>query len=335
MKFLTRSLVAALAVAFGFSGVSFAYEGAVLSADSYLGGGCGCATACSPCGDACGDCGCYSDCCGCCDDGGLLGGWGLFGEAELLFLRYHRADGIRVGDSAASIDEDGELDFEPAYRLSAGVVAPNGIGFRTRYFEFNHTGALGDPDLGGTLGVDTYVIDFELFEAFALNQNWAMEISGGVRYVNFQETMLDAEVVGPPVLGDLRTNGVNAGGLVTGIEARRAVGGLGLLYARTRLAVVQGDKDVFQGTDVGGAPVAVQGPVGLIDWTGGMVELAVGGEVNYALANGAVLFARSGLEFQNWWNFSSEFDFLTGEDTFDGASDVGFGGFAFSVGMSY
>jgi hypothetical protein len=160
-----------------------------------------------------------------------------------------------------------------------------------------------------------------------------MEISGGVRYCNFNEQMLDPAVAGVPV-GELREVGFNGAGLVTGVEARRALGGLGLLYARTRLAVVQDDKFVFQGNNVGPVPVATQ-DVRLIDTTGGMVELAVGSELNYALAGGAVLFARSGLEWQNWWNFSNEFDFLTDEDTFDGATDVGFGGFTFSLGMSY
>jgi hypothetical protein len=324
MKLLTRSLFAALAVAFGFSGASFGYEGVTMTAaESYLGGGdCGCASAC---GDVCGGCGCASDCCGCCDDGGLLGGWGLFGEAELLFLRYHRADGVRVGSDPG---ESGEFDFEPAYRLSAGVMAPGGLGFRTRYFEYDHAENIGD----GILDVNTYTIDFELFEAFALNQNWAMEISGGVRYCNFKETMLDEEVAGQ-LLGDFREVGFNGAGLVTGLEARRAIGGIGLLYARTRAAVVQDDKTVIQASNVV-VPVVNQS-VRLVDTTGGMLELAVGGEVNYALDGGAVLFARSGLEWQNWWNFSNEFDFLTGEDFFDDATDVGFGGFTFSLGMSY
>jgi hypothetical protein len=326
MRFLTRSLVAALAVAFGFSGACLAYEGATVSAaNSYLGGDCGCASACDTCGG-----GCYDSCCGsCCDsccDPGLLGGWGFFSEAELLFLRYHRADGVRIGTEA---DEAGEFDFEPATRFSLGTVAPGGIGARVRWFDYDHHETIELP--GNGLGVDTYTLDFELFEAFALNQNWAMEISGGVRYVNFQEAMIDSD--------ETRLNGFNGAGLITGVEARRAVGGLGLLYARTRLAVVQDDKIVYNSDAVLGETQSVR----LIDTTGGMLELAVGSEVNYALAAGPVLFARSGLEWHNWWNFSSNFatvdDAVIGgvdtESIFSGASDVGFGGFTFSLGMSY
>jgi hypothetical protein len=322
MRFLSRSLFAALAVAFGMSGAAFGYEGAAVSAanNNYLAGGdCGCAAA--PCGDVCGGCGACDSCCSCCDDGGLLGGWGLFGEAELLFLRYHRADGVRIGAGAA---EAGEFDFEPAYRLSAGIVAPSGLGFRTRYFEYDHFEGLEDAAAGDGLGVDTYTIDFEVFEAFVLNQNWGMEISGGVRYCNFNEQMVDVDAL------DFREVGFNGAGLVTGLEARRALGGLGLLYARTRAAVVQDDKTVLN--QDGGV---INQDLRLIDTTGGMLELAVGSELNYALDGGAVLFARSGLEWQNWWNFSNEFDLLNSEGFFDGATDVGFGGFTFSLGMSY
>src|SRR5690606_21176366 len=121
---------------------------------------------------------------------------------------------------------------------------------------------------------------------------------GGVRYAHFNETIVDSnEVLGT----DLRINSFNGAGLVTGLEARRAVG-FGLLYARTRLAVVQDDKHVVN--TIGPIPVTDNR---LVDTTAGMIELAVGGEVNYELANGSVLFARTGVEWQNWWNFSSAY----------------------------
>jgi hypothetical protein len=329
MKLLTRSLVAALALAFGSGGVVFAYEGATVMAANnnnlYAGGGsapsgdCGCAAPCGSCLDGCGDCCGCNACDSCCDPE-----WGFFSEAELLFLRYHRADGVRIGSDAG---EAGETDFNPAYRFTLGTVAPNGVGFRTRYFAYDHFESI--EDAGDGIYIDTYTIDFELFEAFALNRNWAMEISGGVRYANFQEEMVDNAA------GDYRSNGFNGAGLITGLEARRAVG-FGLLYARTRLAVVQDDKNVVN-ID-GNVPLQ---NVTLIDTTGGMVELAVGGEVNYQLGNGAVFFARSGLEWQNWWNFSSNFTpvdpplGVLGESIFTGASDIGFGGFTLSMGVSY
>ncbi len=316
MKVLTRSFVAALAMAFGLGGSVMAFDSA------NLGGDCGCAT---PVYGACDTC-CDSYCDPCCD-GNV--GWGLFSEAELLFFRYHRADGVRVGLNAG---ESGDFDFDPAFRVSLGTIAPNGIGFRTRYFQYDHSEDIGD----GVIGVDTYTIDFELFEAFELNENWALEISGGVRYAHFNETIVDSnEVLGT----DLRINSFNGAGLVTGLEARRAVG-FGLLYARTRLAVVQDDKHVVN--TIGPIPVTDNR---LVDTTAGMIELAVGGEVNYELANGSVLFARTGVEWQNWWNFSSAYAANVNPaggiladlaDSIYGApADVGFAGLTFSLGISY
>ncbi len=334
MKLLTRSLVAALALTFGYG-------------SGLLAGDCGCAApACNSCDLGCNDCGCFDDCCTDCCDPGV--GWGLFGEAELLFLRYHRADGVRIGGGGPGAGvENGEFDFEPSMRYTLGLIAPNGIGARVRYFEYDHFEQI--EDAGDGLGVDTYTIDGELFETFELNRNWAMEISGGVRYTGFLENMVDVGA------GDSREISFYGAGLVTGLEVRRSVG-FGLLYARTRMAVVQDDKHITnvdggaagEGASNAGAIASIQ-DVELVDTTNGMLELAIGGEVNYELSNGSVLFARSGLEWQNWWNFSNSFEAngvgvvdtvlpgggVAAEGIFDGPSDVGFGGFTFSAGISY
>jgi hypothetical protein len=305
MKVLTRTLVAALALTFGFGSAALAGDG-----------GCGCGDAvCNSCLSGCNGCGCNLGCDACCDPG-----WGLFGEAELLFLRYHRADGVRVGD--ADPGENVEFDFETAPRFTVGVVAPSGIGLRTRYFEFDH---FQDANEGGGSGLDldTFNVDVELFEAFELNPNWAMEVSGGFRYNGFREKLIDVD--GADV--DARTVGSDNIGGIIGSELRRAVG-FGLLYARTRLAVVQGDKELRNSDAI----VPIQP---LTDSTMSMMELAIGSEANFELANGAVLFARSGYEVQQWHSFSSGFDRVFDEDEWDGAEDVGFGGFTFSAGMSY
>ncbi len=319
MKLLTRTLVAALAVAFGFGKAAVSYAG-----------DCGCGVAaCSPTWNACGDC-CDYGCGNYCDPCGDAGGVGFFGEAELLFLRYHRADGTRVG--AARVAEDVEFGFEPAQRYTLGLIGPGGLGVRARYFEFDHQEAALEGG-GSALGVDAYTIDVELFEAFELNQNWAMEISGGIRHAGFREGFLDVDG------GVLESRGIGSdtiGGIV-GTELRRSVG-IGVLYARTRLAIVQGDKRAFQ--NIGAAEIQ---DLQLVDVTQGMMEIAIGSEVNYELASGAVLFARSGLEWQTWYDVSNEFggapDILGGADVsemfWEGPSNVGFGGFTFSAGISY
>ena len=305
MKLLTRSLVAALALAFG-------YGGSALAGDS-----CGCGDMlASPSWNACGDC-CYDDCCDPCCDG--AGGIGFFGEAEVLFLRYHRADGVRVGGDAG---DEAEFDFDPAMRYTAGLIGPGGMGARIRYFDYDHTAVTADG--AGQIGVDLWNIDIEAFEAFALNDVWALEVSGGIRFTNFREQMLDAVEL------DDRTVGVDAVGGIVGLEARRATG-LGVLYARSRFAIIQGDKQLFN-ADTG----AIVQQEELLDVTTSVLELAIGSELNYQLGNGAVLFGRSGLEWQHYNELSSAFDQGGNIESFwDGDSAVGLGGFTFAAGVSY
>ena len=304
MKLLTRSLVAALALAFG-------YGGSALAGDS-----CGCGDMlASPSWNACGDC-CYDNCCDPCAGG--AGGIGFFGEAEVLFLRYHRADGVRVGSDVPG--DNAEFDFDPAMRYTAGLIGPGGMGARIRYFDYDHTAASVN---GGQIGVDLWNIDVEAFEAFALNDVWALEVSGGIRFTNFREAMLDV------VDTEARQIGVDAVGGIVGLEARRATG-LGVLYARSRFAIIQGDKQLFNSA----TGVATQG-VELLDVTSSVLELAIGSELNYQLGNGAVLFGRSGREWQQYNELSSAYDFVTSESFWDGDSAVGFGGFTFAAGVSY
>jgi hypothetical protein len=303
MKLLTRSLVAALALAFGYGGSALADHSC----------GCGDMLA-SPSWNACGDC-CYDNCC---DPCGGAGGIGFFGEAEVLFLRYHRADGVRVGSDAG---DQAEFDFDPAMRYTAGLIGPGGLGARIRYFDYDHTAVSADGL--GQIGVDLWNIDIEAFEAFALNDVWALEVSGGIRFTNFREQMLEADDL------EDRRIGVDAVGGIVGLEARRATG-LGVLYARSRFAIIQGDKQLFN--SAGGT---LTQSVELLDVTSSVLELAIGSELNYQLGNGAVLFGRSGLEWQHYNELSSAFDFVTSESFWDGDSAVGFGGFTFAAGVSY
>lgn len=311
---LIRSVIASLALTLGVSGAALANEGIfnlaggdVYSQTSIVEiGDCGAANAC--CANVCDD-----GCDACC------GTWGLVGEAEFLMFKYNRADGVRIGLGAA---ESGSFGYEPAYRLTLGLVGPGGFGVRTRYFEFEQFEGIEDVADGDGLDVNTYTIDVEAFEGFQVSENWDLEASGGIRYVGFEETMIDV------ASDDLRFNNIYAGGVVAGLEARRALA-RGLFYARTRVAVVEGNKDILNIDDG-----VVEQAIELDDVTAGMLEIAIGFEVNREMASGNLLFARAAIEYQNWWNFSSNFDGID-ETVFEGASDVGFNGFTGSVGVAY
>lgn len=290
--------------------------------DSHI-AACGCGTT------AC-DCSTRSDCFdGICDM--TCGqGRGFYGEAEALFFRYNRADGTRIGD-AVSGNEDVDFDHEFAPRLTFGFVGRSGLGTRIRWFEFDETAAANDA--GDFLGVDTYTVDIEAFERFSLNRCWDLELSGGVRYNEFDEVMFDASGG-----SETRRNSFTGWGGILGLTASRNVGDWGGVYGRVRQSVLRGDK-LVENEDDDVDSVTLQ------DSIFGVTELAMGWEYTRETNRGSLLSLRAGYEWQLWQNYSSSFlgpdrDPLTaaglsGEDIFSGPADVGFDGFTLSAALQF
>ncbi len=282
-------------------------------------GDCGCGQH-GGCGGCCNSCGCCSGCC--CDMGGTCGCFepcchcpGLWVSAELIWFRYHRADGVRVG---VGDREDEEFDFEVTPRLTVGWVRSDGLGARIRYWEFDHnSNEDGDAD---HLDVDTYTWDFEVFDTFCLNRNWDLEIASGVRYNEFREAMFD------PAVNDVRLNSFSGYGGLLSAELRRLVGTSGAIFLRARGALLMDDKDVFN-TD-GNQQER------LVDVVVGMTEFAFGYDYIMPMCGGAYAFGRVQAEWQNWYNYSSGFEDTANTEDFAGPSDVGFGGWGFAVGVA-
>src|SRR2546425_5398367 len=124
---------------------------------------CGCGAHCG-CEGGCGaDIGCGCDSCGC---GGCCGQGGIWASAELMWFKYHRADGARVSnETSTNGDDDVPFDFEASPRFSLGFVREDGLGVRVRYWKFDHTAikgaGTGDQD---ALSVNTYTLDGEVFD---------------------------------------------------------------------------------------------------------------------------------------------------------------------------
>ena len=277
--------------------------------------------------DSCDSCGGYGGCDSCCGNGCSRAG--LYAEAEILFFKYDRADGNRVG---SDFDERVMTDHEVAPRFTIGYVTDSGLGYRMRYFQFDQANTTGFND-NETLGIDTWTVDFELFERIQLNRNWTIELSGGVRYNEFDEEMIDFD---GGVL-ERRINAFDGWGGIIGLQANRRIGQYWGVYGRVRGAIMV--EDVFRRNTASflGQPITIDED--LIASTQGMMELAIGWEYNRPLNNGALLFARLGYEFQTWYNYSSAFDgsgiplLAEPESLWAGPSDVGFHGWALSLGI--
>jgi hypothetical protein len=254
-------------------------------------------------------------------DHGFLSG--LFGEVEMLLVRYNRADGIRIGSEAG---ESGHFDWTASPRITAGWVGPRGMGIRGRYWHFDEFEPIGLAGEG--LGVDTSNIDLEVYEAFVLSCNWVVELSGGVRYNKFTETMVEAA-------SEDRRISVDGWGMMAAAEARRKLR-WGHLYGRGRGVMMLADKRLHNEADGGG----VTQDIALNDITAGMAEIAIGYEFDRTLRNGSVLYSRIGAEYQYWWDYSNSFTVsnpiaATDESFWAGPSGVGFGSLVVALGLRY
>jgi hypothetical protein len=268
-------------------------------------------------GDGIDDCG--KDACtkgACCDTAG-----GLIVEAEALWFKYARADGTSVGDSLPGA-EHVSFDYNLTPRLTVGWVSNSGLGVRARYFEYDQSEAA-DEGAPSALSIDTYTLDLEIFERICLNSCWDVELSGGVRYTDFEEIMQDAI--------DTRVNAIHGIGGIAALQANRSIGCMGSLYGRIRGALMADDKLTINDDPTNADNIRPQ-----LNAIQGMTELALGYELRRETSLGT-LTLRTGYEWQIWHNFSSEFVSVQSpdDDVFAGPSDVGFHGFTLMAGLEY
>jgi len=238
---------------------------------------------------------------------------GCIAEIEATIFKYHRIGGMQTG-VAAGDEVDNAFDAGP--RITLGYVGPGGSGVRARWWEFtsSHNG-VADP--AAFIDVDTYTFDVEAFHTAKLGECWSLEVSGGLRYNGFRETLFTN--ADDPVVNSF----YGFGGLF-GIESRRALGNWGALYGRARLAVLMDDKSLTDEAD---------GLVIYKDAVLGMIELAFGYEFSRTTKRGGVVFGRVGAEWQNWYNYSSNPEVSTDFSDQEGSSDVGFAGITLSIGL--
>ena len=245
--------------------------------------------------------------CGCCEQGSF------FFQYENTFFRYHRADGLRIGEISDDLGFGVEFNLEYSPRVTFGYVDPDGFGIRTRWWHYDHASDANDPAMGH-LGVDTYNIDFEFFQEVNLSCATTVELFAGLRYNDFDENTINRAIV-------LNVNSSAYGGIF-GTQVNRTTLCGGSLFARVRAAVLMDDGIVIDAAD---------GVLHRLDVTQGMTEIAMGLEYSSCIGH-ALLTTSLAAEWQNWYNFSAEYDF---QFDADGPSDVGFGGIVLGISLDY
>jgi hypothetical protein len=260
----------------------------------------------------------YQDACGnCC---GQRGG-SIWFEAEALFLKYHRADGVDSPNATQDASLAAEFDYNLCPRITAGVALTDTLGVRLRYWSYEEESSLSTVSAVATnqffIHLDTYNVDLEVFDVFALNCNWELELAGGIRYNDFFEQYRPNEATSfAPDYNQFNS----LGGMVSA-EVRRKVCGHGALFARVRYVVLVDDHEVaFNST--------ATNPFTMTDVIHSQMELALGGLYLVPVSDKCKLLLRASLEWQEWREYDQIFQF-------NGASTVGFFGFGFSAGVVY
>ena len=226
---------------------------------------------------------------------------GLIVTAETTFFRFHDAAGVEDGDG-----QDAEFDFEASPRVTLGYVGCNGRGARVRWWDYDHDTRSKDDDL---VSVDTYNVDFEVFQEVNLPCRTTLDVSVGIRYNDFTHFYKDG------IFATNEEHSFDGIGGMFALAGRVDISCNWSAYARFREVIMMGDGDF---DDAGGN---IEN-----DTTRPVTELGFG--LQYRNCNWVV---HGGFEWQNWGNYTS-----AGILNADGeAHDVGFAGFVVGAGLNF
>jgi hypothetical protein len=258
------------------------------------------------CGESCQE-GCS---CNCCRDSGWIGGF------EMTFLRPHASMGTKGYDGTPL-----RFDFEAAPRLWTGYQGANGLGFRFRYWDFDHTQTVASLSTAPRrLDNERYnisVSDLEVTMLQGIGCNWELTLAGGVRYVDFEESQFSRPATG--AVDRSHAFASSTWGPTIAAEVRRPIIGYVSLFGNVRGSALYGNQNEFFN---GALYRNMEGNVKFIS------EMQLGVDYRKPLRNACgEWFARAAVEGQYWSTFS-------GEPSFDGSGAVGFVGMALSVGIA-
>src|SRR5205814_222435 len=189
-----------------------------------------------------------------------------------------------------------------------------GIGVRARYWNFDH-GISGPSIIPGrteTLAYNTYAVDLELTSRVGIASQWDILVSGGARYVEFEEKS-QSTITATGALGHLHQFDFAGLGPTVSIYASRPLFWNFGLFANLRYSVLMGNEDEISTRYANDHELANIRTI---------TELQLGAEWRRSFAGRGQFFIRASYEVQYWASFS-------GEEFYDGGDSVGFGRVAF------
>lgn len=277
----------------------------------------------------------------------------FYGGYAFFFAKPHFKEAFQ----ATVIDTSGTLhmvpfsyDYDLTPRVWFGLNADNGLGIRTRYWQYDHaadpfrsqpTDAMAMAQVVETIfpasivaipaietlvvrdELETQTLDLEATQGIDFGKFSAVA-SGGVRYVMLRQSMFASVAGGAPdrsLAWSRRFEGV---GPVVAIELERPIGRSGLAFIGSfRGALLFGNKDLYRevvnGIDEGLPIVSLHHAAEVL----GIGEIQLGAEWTRTLPNGTDVLIRGTYEGQLWSD--------TGTPTL---GYLGFEGFGAQVGFA-
>jgi Legionella pneumophila major outer membrane protein precursor len=312
--------------------------------------------------------GCGYQCCDpqqVCDDGGVY----VLYENVIVQPYLSQNAAFKVTDPVGSpfntsvnvVDFDWDMEYSP--RIEVGRVNPDGIGWRARYWNFDHSStrsvagdigfvtadvSVGVPnistivDLDGTMetehSIDVYVVDFEALVHRATCDG-AITGSAGLRYARSVQTY-DAQSfdVAGGVDDTIRSRHSFQGiGPTFAGEVRRRVGSGNLsVFINGRASLLYGESDWFAVEDFPDEHLSVDGDTDLVT----IGEAQLGLEYRRGSCSGREFFARAALEAQYWHNAGTGSIQTASNDLTQNAqdpreADLGFFGISIGTGVEW
>ncbi len=286
--------------------------------------------------DSCGDVGCDWGC------GGINfgGSTGLVAGFEMTFLKPH----INAAESIAIIPglplteiEDNEYNASPRFWL--GYVGDCGLGWRIRWWEFNHTlnGETFEIAAGNNLlvesvgGLEVEALDVEMTQEIDLGL-WDMTVGGGVRYGRTEHVTAQLyDDVLMAAFDDLAiASDFDGFGPTLFAEMRRPVGCNGFAFVGNMRASLLFGEDKFAAAfddTVGGVLLVATAQDNVV----GVLEAQLGGEYSSDIGCGTRVFARGMAEGQLWTDATRQINIAANSIE---SSDIGLVGLTFGIGLA-
>jgi hypothetical protein len=245
------------------------------------------------CGDVgCGDGGCGGCGCGCCRTSGIIAG------VEMSLLQAHYG--------ACSIDLPNQgvqypqctpaFDHETTPRFWLGLESCDGLAFRIRYWQYDHSASAVDVGAGYYVdaGLQAEDLDFEVAQS-GYFCNWEFEIAGGARWAKIAD---DLNINDGGTLASWARS-FEGGGPTFALGVRRELGiGNLALVGNFRASLIYGDTYLALSDDV--LDVTEDITATIDDHLVEIYEIQVGAEWSRMMCGGYRVAGRVVLEAQAW-----------------------------------